>query len=168
MLSLSAPHFRGLTCSSVSPTVSRAADLAGLLPSSSCTAVDKAAESQPWHEYHHATTHHNSRPKGRWKRTGDRRTEERAGRRHEVQTRAALRHGQASLGAAWEEHNRDAVLQLSRVATHSSGVRSGTYPAQQDEKTEGPLSCTFSADAATESNRETHQRVITGNLTWQK
>lgn len=73
MLSLSAPHFWGLACSSISPTVSRAADLAGLLPSSSCIAVDKGAKSQPWHEYHHATTHPNSRPKGRWKKRGDQR-----------------------------------------------------------------------------------------------
>lgn len=103
MLSLSAPRFWGLTCSSASPAVSRAADSAGLLPSSSCAARDKGAESQPWHEYHHATTPCHSRPEGRWKKRGDRRTEERAGRRREVRTGAAPSQGQASPGAAWEE-----------------------------------------------------------------
>lgn len=38
--------------------------------------VDKGAESQPWHEYHHATIYPESRPKGRWKKIGVRRTDQ--------------------------------------------------------------------------------------------
>lgn len=146
-LSISAPHFWGLSCSSISPTVSGTADQAGLLPSPSCTAGIRE-QSQPWQRYHHTTTHPHSRPKagaGRGRSEGLRKEQEDATRTRLV----PHEHGWGSLGATWHKQNRDDILQVTQ----------GTHPTQREVDTEGELLCTFSADAARE--QQGNQRMIT-------
>lgn len=121
-LSASAPHFWGLASSSISPTVSRTADLGGLLPSSSCTAGKGAGSSLP-QVPPHTSAHSHSSPKGRGSKRLKRRKEQNDATRSGPVPHQH-RWGSLCPTPMWHKQNRDDILAGDTgYPSHTTGCR---------------------------------------------